>query len=39
LLREADSQAIAYSSEDFLRGINAVKNKTTPTFLGWEESK
>jgi enoyl-CoA hydratase/carnithine racemase len=39
LLREADSQAIAYASGDFLKGINAVKSKTAPTFLGWEEGE
>lgn len=37
LLREADTQAIAYASEDFVRGIEAVKGKTSPKFLGWED--
>ncbi len=36
LLREADAQAVAYTSQDFLKGINAVKAKATPVFSGWE---
>lgn len=39
LLREADAQAVAYSSQDFLRGIAAVKTKSAPHFLGWEEDE
>ncbi len=39
LLREADTQAVAYASQDFVRGIEAVKAKASPKFLGWEEEK
>ena len=35
LCREADSQAVAYSSEDFIRGLDAVQSKTSPDFKGW----
>lgn len=35
LLREADTQAVAYASQDFLRGIDAVRNKHSPRFEGW----
>ena len=37
LLREADTQAIAYVSKDFLRGIDAVKAKKSPVFEGWDK--
>jgi hypothetical protein len=37
LLREADTQAIAYRSQDFLRGIDAVKAKAPPVFEGWDK--
>ena len=36
LLRESDTQAVAYSSEDFLRGIHAIRSKEVPQFQGWE---
>lgn len=36
LMREADAQAICYASQDFVRGLEAVKNKTVADFQGWE---
>lgn len=35
LWREADSQAVAYSSQDFMRGLDAVQAKKTPRFEGF----
>lgn len=37
LQREADAQAVAYPSKDFLAGLEGVKSKTAPAFKGWEE--
>jgi len=34
LWREADSQAVAYSSKDFVRGLDAVEAKAVPNFEG-----
>mmetsp|Transcript_19825 Transcript_19825/g.28511 ORF Transcript_19825/g.28511 Transcript_19825/m.28511 type:complete len:286 (-) Transcript_19825:61-918(-) len=36
LLREANSQAEAYGSKDFLAGLEAIKTKSKPRFNGWE---
>jgi enoyl-CoA hydratase/carnithine racemase len=35
LWREADSQAVAYSSKDFARGLDAVVAKVVPKFEGY----
>eukprot|EP00595_Chromulina_sp_UTEXLB2642_P000085 CAMPEP_0196761958 /NCGR_PEP_ID=MMETSP1095-20130614/1278_1 /TAXON_ID=96789 ORGANISM="Chromulina nebulosa, Strain UTEXLB2642" /NCGR_SAMPLE_ID=MMETSP1095 /ASSEMBLY_ACC=CAM_ASM_000446 /LENGTH=178 /DNA_ID=CAMNT_0042112103 /DNA_START=213 /DNA_END=749 /DNA_ORIENTATION=- len=35
LLREANAQAIAYTSTDFLLGLEAVKAKSIAKFKGW----
>lgn len=35
LEREADCQALCYKSEDFLKGIEAVRTKTPAEFVGW----
>ena len=38
-MREADAQAVAYSSGDYMKGIEAVKAKAAPQFCGWEEEE
>ena len=35
LVREADAQSEAYSSKDFIIGLDAVKNRVNPKFQGW----
>lgn len=35
LMKEADAQAEAYTSKDFLVGLESIKNKNQPTFIGW----
>lgn len=32
LLREADSQAHSYASQDLLEGLNAIRSKRSPSF-------
>ena len=36
LMREADAQAHAYTSQDFLKGLESVKQKSVASFSGWE---
>lgn len=35
LQREADAQSQAYTSQDFLLGLDAVEAKKTAVFQGW----
>lgn len=35
LMKEADAQAEAYTSLDFLRGLDAIKTKSVADFSGW----